>query len=781
VFIYFFNKDKYIVHILMYLCHTNQLNKSIRFTPPTNRFLMNKQLTSSCAQTVMPSRLMRFTSGALQTVNGFRIKTLRCLLLLLSVSLTTSVFAQTSYGKDFWLMFNDNSLGGSPTLSLFITSNVNTSGVVEIAGLAYTQAFTVTANTVTTVILPNTVAILSSDVIENKAIHITSVADVVVYGLNRRAFTTDAFLGIPTNALGLEHLIMSYVNLSSTVGGQLGVVASEDNTNITITPKVNVTGHLANIPYTITLNRNQAYQVKSVNNGDDLTGTVVIGDKPISVFGSHLCANVPINVGYCDHLVEQLPATTTWGKNFITGALLSRTGGDIFRVLAATSGTVVRLNGVMITTLNRGEFRDLDLPSNSYNVITTSEPSLVAQFSKGSDADGVTSDPFMTLVPPNEQYFGSTIFSTPATGFANNFVNIITPSAGVGLIQLDGVTIPAADYTAIGISGYFGVRKPLALGSHQLTAPNVAFNATVYGFDGFDSYGYPAGQAYGKVATATFLTLSPTTQTLNLLNNGCVTATLTDQDNLPLAGARIDFVGTGVNAGAGFGFTDALGQVTYCYTGTNGGLDNIVATLGSLSATATINWNALVTPLVSLSVLPSSPICAGTSVTFTATPTFGGTTPIYKWFKNNVVIPGATANTLITNTLVNADAIKVELTSNAADLATPTALSTPIVMSVVTPILPDFQVYVVGGVDRIEVGIPLTYRIFPINVGVVAAYQWFKNGLPVGTNADNYTDTALQNGDILSCRVTNSGLCPLNATQSARAVTVIPRAACNCH
>jgi hypothetical protein len=174
-------------------------------------------------------------------------------------------------------------------------------------------------------------------------------------------------------------------------------------------------------------------------------------------------------------------------------------------------------------------------------------------------------------------------------------------------------------------------------------------------------------------------------------------------------------------------------------------------------------------------------ICLGTSVTFTATPTHGGTTPIYKWFKNNVVIPGATANTLIINTLVNGDAIKVELTSNAANLSTPTALSDPIVMTVVTPILPDFQVYVVGGVNRIEAGIPLTFRVFPINVGVGAMYQWFKNGLPVGTNVDHYTDGGLLNGDILSCRVTNSGLCPLNATQSARAVTVIPRSACNCH
>jgi hypothetical protein len=551
-------------------------------------------------------------------------KKLHLLSLLLLFCSTTALFGQSSRGKDFWLMFNDNSLAGDPVLSLFITSDVNTTGTVSVPGLSFSENFTVTAGVVTTVIIPAAAQVKTSDVIENKAIHVVSVNDVVIYGLNRKQFTTDAFLAIPVNSLGQEHIIMSYLaQTGASERSQFGIVASQDNTTITITPSVNASGHIAGIPYTITLNRNQAYQLKTVTNASvpnpDLTGTIVVGDKPISVFGSHLCASIPIGFGFCDHLTEQLPSTDTWGKDFVTASLKLRTGGDIFRVLASTNDTEIRLNGTLVSTINRGQFYELSLPSNSFNQITTTKPCLVAQFCKGGTVDGVVSDPFMTIVPPKEQFFGSTVFSTPATGFINNFVNIITPNAGVGLIKLDGVTIASSEYTAIGSSGFSGARITIPLGSHTLTAPNIAFGAFVYGYDTDDSYGYPAGQVYAAVATATTLTLLPATNSVATGTNNCLTATLTDQGNLPIVGARIDFNITGVNGPlSGFGFTNSSGQVQYCYTGNNVGNDNAVANLGGLTASATVTWvNAIISPPTLVAAAPTE-ICLGASVSLTA-------------------------------------------------------------------------------------------------------------------------------------------------------------------
>lgn len=407
--------------------------------------------------------------------------------------------ASDSAGTEFYFAFQQNNVSVVGDLSLFITSQQNTQGVVEIPGLNFSAAFTVLANTVTTVILPsvlpNDAKQLPHNMVSKLAVHVTAQHEVTVYGLNQKLFSTDAFLALPVDTLGLEYVAMSYVGLGS-YGSQVAVVGVFDNTQVTITPAGETPGRPAGVPFTISLNRNETFQIRGTSfvvTSADLTGTTISATSPVAVMSGVECVNIPVGVGACDHIVEMMPPVTTWGKSFLTVPLATRLRGDVFRILASQDGTTVTINGSLVATLNRGKFYEAVVTSRSE--IKTSAPALVAQYSPGQNFDGVISDPFMMLVPPTEQFLSQYTFSTPATGFTKNFVNVVIPSGAVSTLALDGVGVDPVLFSPIGASGFSGAQIPISLGSHTI-AGNIPFGIYVYGFGFYDSYGYPGGMAF---------------------------------------------------------------------------------------------------------------------------------------------------------------------------------------------------------------------------------------------------------------------------------------------
>jgi len=491
--------------------------------------------------------------------------------------------AADSRGTDFWIAFPSNI--GPATLNLFITGETDTTGTVDIPGVAFSTPFSVTAGAVTTVDIPSGAQLLGSDSIEAKGIHVTALSEVTVYGINRIQATTDAYLGLPTDILGTEYVVLGYKNANIINASEFAIVGTQDATAVTITPSVTTFSRPAGVAFTILLNRGDTYQLINVDAAPaDLSGTIVSSDHPVAVFGGHMCANVPPGVVFCDHLVEELPPTTAWGKSFVTMPLATRRNGDTFRFIASEPGTTVAVNGAVVATLNRGQLFEqiVDGPAQ----ITADHPIMVAQYSNGTAFDGVTSDPFMMLIPPFEQFLASYTVTTPASGFTFNFVNVVAPAAAVGSILLDGSTIPSAAFTPICSSGFSGAQLAVALGAHNLTGSR-PFGVFVYGFDNADSYGYPGGMSLSAVATVTSVTLAPKTATTIVGTPHCVIATVKDQNAVAVTGVRVDFSVAGANSASGFANTDAAGQATFCYTGANTGTDTIVASVGTLSDSAT--------------------------------------------------------------------------------------------------------------------------------------------------------------------------------------------------
>ncbi|MFN8348760.1 MAG: T9SS type A sorting domain-containing protein [Spirosomataceae bacterium] len=95
------------------------------------------------------------------------------------------------------------------------------------------------------------------------------------------------------------------------------------------------------------------------------------------------------------------------------------------------------------------------------------------------------------------------------------------------------------------------------------------------------------------------------------------------------------------------------------------------------------------TPSVSIVITTgTNPMCIGNSVTFTATPTNGGSSPQYQWTKNNSNIPGANSATytgIAGTDFFNGDLLRCELTSNETCAIPPTATGMPVTLMVITP------------------------------------------------------------------------------------------------
>ncbi len=299
----------------------------------------------------------------------------------------------------------------------------------------------------------------------------------------------------------------------------------------------------------------------------------------------------------------------------------------------------------------------------------------------------------------------------------------------------------------------------------------------------FSSSNLNNGDVITCVMTSSLACASPPSVTSNQITmsvNTSVTPTVSITANPSgqiCAGQSVTFTASSTNGGSSPGYqwkkngvNIATGSIFSSNTLINGDVITCVMTSSLACASPpsvtsnqiTMSVNTSVTPTVSITANPSGQICAGQSVTFTASSTNGGSSPGYQWKKNGVNI--ATGSTFSSSTFINGDVITCVMTSSLACASPPSVTSNQITMSVNTSVTPTVSI-TANPSGQICAGQSVTFTASSTNGGSSPGYQWKKNGVNMATGS-TFSSSTLINGDVITCVMTSNLACASPATVS---------------
>ena len=130
----------------------------------------------------------------------------------------------------------DNKLMGQPIdPELFITTDENSTVTVHVSapkakGLQLDTTFTITRGQVKHIVVPGGFRHVETEK-SSKGIVITSDKEIVVYGVNKEKYSDDAYLALPTDALGKLYFTANYKSYYYAVFLVIGV---DDATHVAI-------------------------------------------------------------------------------------------------------------------------------------------------------------------------------------------------------------------------------------------------------------------------------------------------------------------------------------------------------------------------------------------------------------------------------------------------------------------------------------------------------------------------------------------------------------------
>lgn len=408
----------------------------------------------------------------------------------------------TTKGNDFWVMFpynhNYNSGSHPEHQKVYVMGDQQTN--VTVTGSSGSSSPTLTSPSYSVMVLCGNTTMQVATVWDG-GYHITTSQDVWVYADDYIDHNQDAALVLPTEALDTFYIVQDYPSTNDR-GAEVAILATQDNTVVTMTVPCNVlnTSITAGTTLTVTLNSGQTYMLLAAAGGSFSGMEVTSNGKPFALFVAGQNTAVPTNGNGRDFTFEQALPVSQWGTEFIVSGTPPQTVNRV-RITASADSCMITRNGSLLAgPLLRGETYEADLPPSNQWHITSSSPVQVVLYLGSYNSSGSVGDPASITIPPlnrglDDYYFP--IINTPAIPATSHYLTIICNQNYDAGFTLDNNPLPSSGVATIGSYTCHRLSIPSATagdGLHKLHNSLGPFVAYVYGLgNDWESYGFPLG------------------------------------------------------------------------------------------------------------------------------------------------------------------------------------------------------------------------------------------------------------------------------------------------
>ncbi|MDO9261344.1 MAG: IgGFc-binding protein, partial [Flavobacteriaceae bacterium] len=315
-------------------------------------------------------------------------------------------------------------------------------------------------------------------------------------------------------ALGTQFRIGAFINILRT-GNQtshltfLSILATENNTAITITAKTGIT-FVNPVPTNFILNRGESF-IAAVDdnqliNKDGLIGALIFSNKPIAVnCGSYAGSNGEmsnIDLGF-----DQIVSAERTGKEYIFIKGKGMNNVEIPLIIAHEDNTEIFLNGNpgVFATLNAGEYKainGIEYSANGNLYVRTSK-NVFAYQGLGDNVRTDQANQEMFFVPPLSCETPKIIDNIPKIDYIGNrsftgSLSLVTETGALLIIGINGTLYPITSLPAgVTANGPLNVTGNTDFVTYTLTGlkGNISVESTkqvylsYYGSNGAASYG----------------------------------------------------------------------------------------------------------------------------------------------------------------------------------------------------------------------------------------------------------------------------------------------------